>query len=400
MVYRPVKEILRQYALVLVDFSLGGGEGIKEKEVAYLQFDLPALPLALEVYRRLLEKKAYPLLKINEEKFLKIFYQIARDDQLEFLPKKYSKALVATIDHRISLIANRQPLLLKKIAPEKITRANKPAWLLKKWFGQKEDEGKFSWTIALYGTGGMANEAGLTVKDYWRQIIRACFLDEKNPIRKWQLVFRELEQIKKKLNSLSIDKIHLVAQNTDLWISLGEKRRFVGGSGRNIPSFEIFTSPDWRGVEGKIYFDFPLYRYGNLIQGIFLQFKNGRVTKANAKKNEKLLRQLIKQKNADRVGEFSLTDKRFSRISQFMAHTLYDENFGGSFGNVHLALGSSYHDCYSGEAKKLKDQDFERLGFNHSAEHCDLIAISNRLVEAVLRDGTKKIIYKNGKFVI
>jgi len=109
---------------------------------------------------------------------------------------------------------------------------------------------------------------------------------------------------------------------------------------------------------------------------------------------------MLKQKNADRIGEFSLTDKRFSKISKFMANTLYDENFGGKYGNSHLAVGSSYHDCYSGEVKKMEKKDWERLGFNESIEHCDIINTNRKTIEAIMKDGTKKIIYKDGLFVI
>lgn len=396
--FQPSKKILTNYARVLVDFALGGGEGIKEKQIVYLQYDQPALPLALAVYQRILEKGAYPMVKGLEENFSKIFYQIAKDDQLEFFPKKYYRSLVDTIDHRISLLAPRNPLLLKKADPRKIALANKPLWDLKKWYFEKENQGKFTWTLAFYGTSGLARQAKISLRDYWQQIIKACFLDETDPIGKWRKVFRELEILRNKINQLKIKRIHLLAKDTDLWIGLGEKRKFVGGSGRNIPSFEIFTSPDWRLIEGKIYFDFPLYRYGNIIKGIYLEFKNGKVVKAKAKENEKLLLEIIKQKNADRIGEFSLTDRRFSRITKFMANTLYDENFGGKYGNTHLALGSSYHDCFDVNLKKMKEKDFEKLGFNHSAEHVDIIATTDRIVEAVLVNGEKRVIYERGEF--
>ena len=185
-----------------------------------------------------------------------------------------------------------------------------------------------------------------------------------------------------------------------MWLTLGAKRKWLGASGANIPSFEIFTSPDWRGTNGHIYFDLPLYRYGNVIKDIYLEFNNGKVVKARAKKNQKLLEQLIKQKNADKVGEFSLTDKRFSKITEFMANTLYDENYGGKYGNTHIALGTSYHDAYSGATKKMKIKDWEKLGFNESPEHTDIIAKQDRTVTAVLKNKTKKTIYQHGKFTI
>lgn len=396
----PSKKILRKYAQVLVDFALSGGEGIKEKQVVYLQFDQPALPLAYEVFRRILERGGHPIVKQIEENFSKIFFQLAKKDQLIFFPKKYYRGLVDTIDHRISLIASRKPLLLKNIDPKKIALANQPLWHLKKWFFEKEAKGKFSWTLAIYGTAGMAKEAGLTIEEYWQQIIKACFLEEENPINKWQEIFKKLEKIKAKINDLPIKKIHLVAKDTDLWLVLGEKRKFVGGSGRNIPSFEIFTSPDWRGTEGKIFFDFPLYRYGNIVKGIYLEFKEGKVIKAKSEKNQRLLQEIIRQKNADKIGEFSLTDKRFSKITKFMANTLYDENFGGRFGNTHLALGSSYYDCYKGKGENFSEKDWERLGFNHSSEHCDMISTSDRKVEVILKNGVKKVIYQGGEFIL
>src|SRR5690606_31551434 len=104
---------------------------------------------------------------------------------------------------------------------------------------------------------------------------------------------------------------------------------------------------------------------------------------------------------ADKVGEFSLTDARFSRITRFMAETLFDENMGGEFGNTHIALGNSYHDCYDGNSADLNDTALaEKLGYNDSAGPTDTISTTNRTVTATLPDGSKKIIYKDGQFTM
>lgn len=398
--YIPDKKILENYAKVLIDFALGKGQGIKEKQVVYLQYDTEALPLALAVYKRILEKGAHPMVKGIEENFQKTMFEAANDDQLKFFPKEYTRSLVNTIDHRIYLIAPTDPFLLKNIDPKKIITANSEKQMLRKWLFEKEDQGKLTWTLCLYGTEGMARESGLLLKDFWQEIINACYLESKHPIVTWKKTFQQITDLKNKLNKLPVDKFHIISEGTDLYIKLGEKRIWQGGRGANIPSFEIFTSPDWRGVSGKIFFNFPLYRYGNIIKNIHLEFKDGRVVKAAADKNEKLLQEMIKQKNADKIGEFSLTDRRFSKISKFMANTLYDENFGGKFGNSHLAVGTSYHDCYNGDIKKMKTKDWEKLGFNESVEHCDIINTNPKTVEAIIKDGSKKVIYKNGLFVI
>lgn len=398
--YIPDKKILENYAKVMIDFALGKGEGVKPGQIVYLQYDSEALPLAIAVFKRILEKGAYPIVRGANEAFEKTMFETASDDQLKFFPKEYTKSLVDTIDHRIYLIAPTDPFLLKNINPKKIIIANSEKQMLRKWLFEKEDQGKLTWTLCLYGTEGMAKEADLTIQDFWQEIINACYLDKEGPIGVWKNTFAQINSLKSKLNNLPVDKYHFISDKTDLFISLGEKRKWQGGGGANIPSFEIFTSPDWRGVNGNIFFNFPLYRYGNIIKNIYLEFKDGKVTKAKADKNGKLLKEMISQKNADKIGEFSLTDKRFSKISKFMANTLYDENFGGEFGNSHLAVGTSYHDCYTGDIKSMTEKDWDNLGFNESVEHCDIINTNPKTIEAIMKDGSKKIIYKNGQFVI
>ena len=136
------------------------------------------------------------------------------------------------------------------------------------------------------------------------------------------------------------------------------------------------------------------------MKGVELKFKKGLVVEAKAKQNEKLLKQLISVPGGNRIGEYSLTDKRFSRITKFMAETLFDENIGGPNGNTHLAIGSSYHDCYNGNPAKLKKKDWAKLGFNDSAVHQDMISTRPRTVTAHLKNGKTKVIYKDGMFIV
>ena len=82
-----------------------------------------------------------------------------------------------------------------------------------------------------------------------------------------------------------------------------------------------------------------------------------------------------------------------------MAETLFDENIGGPQGNTHLALGMSFRDTYRGDASKLSKQQAQRLGFNDSSVHTDIMSTTPRTVIAHLKNGQEKIIYKNGQFV-
>jgi aminopeptidase len=268
------------------------------------------------------------------------------------------------------------------------------------WREAKENEGRFSWTLGLYGTPAQAAEAGLSEEEYWQEIIHACFLDEADPIARWREVSGQVRATMERLDALDIDSVHIEGEDVDLRIAIGERRRWVGGGGRNVPSFEIFTSPDWRGTEGWIALNQPLYRYGSLVRGIRLEFEGGRVVKASAEENEHLLTEMVATENADKLGEFSLTDRRFSRITKFMAHTLYDENIGGPFGNTHIALGKSYQDAYAGDPATVAKEEWEQLGFNNSSVHTDVISTSDRTVTATLRDGREQVIYAGGEFQI
>jgi aminopeptidase len=409
MSYTPPKKILENYAKVLVNFALGGGlkggAGIKRSDVVLVQAHESAKPLYAEVLRAIWKAGAHPISRYHPDneswfKFDREFYLHASEEQLSFFPAKLMKAQVDTIDHSLFIISETDKKALQGIDSRKIMRRGEVNRPYMDWRSEKENKGKLTWTLCLYGTPAMAKEAGLSEKEYWGQIIKSCFLDKKDPIKHWRKVFINIEKYKRKLNDLNIEKVHVKGPDVNLWVKIGEKRAWNGGSGRNIPSFEIFTSPDWRGTNGWIRFDKPLYRYGNLIEGIELEFKDGKVVKSKAKKNEKVLKAMIASQNADKIGEYSLTDRRFSRITKFMAETLFDENVGGPHGNTHLALGNSYHDCYKGNPGKVSKNEWARLGYNKSAVHTDIISTTPRVVTAYLPNGKTKIIYKNGQFTL
>jgi aminopeptidase len=398
--FTPSKEILEKYSKVLINFALNDGNGIKPGEVVYLVTQTPGIPLAKEIYRTIVKSGGHPLTIIQDDELKLISLQEGNDEQLGFFPDKFYRGLADQIDHYVRILAEEDPLFLSKADPKKVILSSRSTKPFRDWLDEKEDAGKFTWTLCMYGTNGAAKEAGMNIQEYWEQIERACFLHEIDPIAKWQEVTNKMQNILQKLNDMQIEKLHVKAKETDLWVKIGEKRKWLGGSGRNIPSFEIFTSPNWRGVEGTVYFDLPLYRYGNIIKDIRFEIKDGLIVKATATENEDLLREMLSQKNANKIGEYSLTDKRFSKINKFMANTLFDENFGGEFGNTHLAVGKAYHDACMVDPKDMTEKDFEALGYNDSPEHTDIIATSDREVTAYMKDGSNKKIYEGGEFIL
>ena len=404
MSYEPSEEIVDRYARLLVDFALGDGDGIKRGDTVRVVGSEETKPLFAEVCRAVWRSGGNVISEMSpaqDERFNleRDFYELADDAQLDHFPEKYRRGLLDEIDHLIYIDGSDYPQAMKDADPQKMMRRQAAFMPMIAWQQEKEAAGLLHWTIGLWGTAAMAAEAGITVEQYWDQIIKACFLDDPDPIARWRETLESIHHYRDWLNSLPIERLHLEAEEIDLWLTLGERRQWIGGSGRNIPSFEIFTSPDWRGTNGHVKFNEPLYSHGMIARGVRLEFTDGLVTGVSADENPELIEQIVAAPGGNRLGEFSMTDARLSRIDRFMASTLYDENVGGPFGNTHMAVGMSLADTFDGDATAVSDEEWEQLGYNlKAAVHNDIVSTTDRTVTAVMRDGSEQVIYADGRF--
>lgn len=400
------EQLLKKYAQVMVHYALNNGEGINKGDTVFLVGQECSKDLFMAIAREIYAAGGnlithYQPNNIRDNSLVRFLLENGSDEQIGFFAKPYWQGIVEATDHILFIIAEPDIHAFEGLPASKISRMNSARAPYMQMREKKEQEGKLSWSLCLYGTQSMADEAGLSLEDYWQQIIEACYLQEKDPVAKWKQVQQEIETIKDKLDALPIEKLHIKGDDVDLHIQIGEHRKWLSGGGKNIPSFEIFTSPDWRGTNGFIHFNQPLYYSGKRIAGVSLRFENGVVVESSATENEDALKEMIAQENADKVGEFSLTDKRHSRITKFMATTLYDENMGGAFGNTHIALGNAYKDTYTGDMATVSDEQWAAMGYNSCPKvHTDIISTSNRTVTATLRGGSEKVIYTNGEFVL
>jgi len=400
------ESILTKYAQVMVHYALNNGQGINKGDTVFLvgqecTKDL-FTAMAKEVYAaggNLITN--YQPNNLRETSLPRLLLQSGTDEQISFFAKPYWQGIVEATDHILFIISEPDVHYLEGIPSSKISLMNCARAPYMKMREKKEQEGKLSWSLCLYGTQSMADEAGLSLEDYWEQIIEACYLREDDPVSKWRTVQREIEEIKDKLDALQIDNLHIKGEDVDLQIKIGANRKWLSGGGKNIPSFEIFTSPDWRGTNGSIHFNQPLYYSGKRIAGVSLTFENGVIVSSSATENEEALKEMIAQESADKVGEFSLTDRRHSKITKFMATTLFDENMGGEFGNTHIAVGNAYKDTYPGDMASVSEEQWAEMGYNSCPKvHTDIISTSNRTVTATLINGEQKVIYKDGEFTL
>jgi aminopeptidase len=395
-------EQLGKYAEVLLwGLKKARKEKFKKNDVIMVQYDPAAIKLAENLYEMIIDGGMHPVQRMGLTVAMeRRFYEKSNDRQLVFRAPG-DKELIENLNGRIFLRAPDSLTHLKDIDSKKIGKfliSRKP---LREIMDRREERGLYSWTLCTLPTPELAHQAKTTLRSCTAQIVKACYLDQINPVGEWEQIYKNVGRIKTWLNRMNVKYFHIESQNVDLRITPGKQRKWVGISGHNIPSFEIFLSPDWRGTEGVYHANLPSFRSGNYIEGVRLTFEKGIAVKIQATVGEDFtVKQLTMDPGAGRIGEFSLTDKRFSRIDRFMADTLFDENFGGAYGNCHIALGSSYTDTYTGNPAEITKALKKKLGFNDSALHWDLVNTEQKTVTAHLWTGEKCLIYDNGQFRI
>jgi len=395
------KQLVRYADVLLWGLKTARTNRFKKNDIVLVRYNTPAVRLAEIIYAKLMDMGMHPIQRMNPTSTMeRSFFELSNAKQLIF-KQPGEDELFKRLNGSIFLHAPESITHLSDIDPKKIGKFAVAKKYLRDILEKRDQAGDFGWTLCTYPTTALARHAKLSKKAYAAQIVNACFLNRAAPVSHWKTIFTNATSIKKWLNSMNVRYYHIESANTDLKITPGKRRKWIGLSGHNIPSFEIFLSPDWRGTQGVYFANQPSFRSGNYVRNVRLEFKKGEVVKAEAQKGEAfLIKQLAMDKGANKVGEFSLTDKRFSRISTFMANTLLDENYGGTYGNCHVALGSSYSDTYDGNPKELSKVKKKQLGFNDSALHWDLVNTEKKRVVACLASGKKTTIYENGTFKI
>ena len=383
------ERLLERYADVLIwGLTKARKKKYKKGEIVRVYFDFPAVRLAEILQQKLIETGVNPVLRSGLTPAMeRNFFGLSEKSQLTFLTPG-DRELCESLNGSIYLYAPVSLTHLRDVDPKRIAVATVARKVLKDILDKRDSEGIFGWTLCMMPTLELARQAKLTMSQYEKQVIKACYLDCDDPAQEWEGIFRKVIGIKKWLNAMKVSFYHVEGKNVDLKITPGKHRKWVGISGHNIPSFELFLSPDWRGTEGRYYANMPSFRSGNYVTGAVFSFSKGNASVVRADEGEDFTRkQLAMDAGACRIGEFSLTDRRFSRIDRFMASTLYDENFGGKFGNCHIASRLLLRGHLLEEPCGPHNSHEKRTGFNDSALHWDLVNTEPKTVTAQWQRG-------------
>lgn len=237
-------------------------------------------------------------------------------------------------------------------------------------------------------------------------IMKMCMLDRANPINEWNDYIKRNNYYKNKLKELNVTRMHYTnSLGTDLYVEIPRNNNWFnldkcdakgGQIISNMPSYEIFTSPDYRKTNGIVYASRPLFYNDSCIKDFKLEFKNGKVISYSAKEGQKLLEEIINSDSNSRyLGEIALVpyNSPISNTGLVFNETLFDEN-----ASCHLALGDGFPKSIN-ENDLSKEQLLDR-GINQSNIHVDfMIGTKDLNIEADTEKG-KILIFKNGNFNI
>jgi len=206
----------------------------------------------------------------------------------------------------------------------------------------------------------------------WSQIERVCRLDEPDPAAAWRARVAQLADSAERLARAQLDSLHFQGEGTDLHVGLLPGVRWMGGGvttawGRdhvpNIPTEEVFTSPDPERTEGVVRSTKPLLVSGRAVTGLRMRFERGRAVEIDADSGADLLRQLAaRDEGAARLGEVALVDGsgRIGALQTIFRQTLLDENAAS-----HIAIGRGF--------TFLSDDPRSTERINMSAVHTDFM---------------------------
>ncbi|MCL2806748.1 MAG: aminopeptidase [Coriobacteriia bacterium] len=311
----------------------------------------------------------------------------------------------------LSIISD-DPLAMVGIDQSKLVEHSRSSYEACKPFQQAIAEGKLVWCIVAAAAPQWAQHvfpqlsAEEAVDKLWQAIFSAVRVNTADPLAAWQQHRKSFDARKAWLNSQHFDRLHFHSElGTNLVVGLNEKGLWQGGgdittSGTeffpNMPTEEIFTTPNRLRAEGIVYSSMPLIHYGSPIKDFSLSFKNGKVVDCSAKVGQDVLEAILSiDKGATRLGECALVpwDSPIQQSGILFFNTLFDEN-----ASCHLALGKGFSDCFEG-GQKLSEDELEAVGVNKSATHVDfMIGTANMSITGIKPDGHELPIFSKGNW--
>ena len=399
------EDLLDRYAELIVGF----GANVQPDQVLAIEGPPEAAPLVRRIARRAYERGARYVDVVYFDPLVKrIRIEAASEESPTWVPPWLGRRMLdlGELDAaRIVLTPIVPPGLLNGLDPSRAGRDRLPSVpeMLK-----IVDDRSVAWTISPFPTEAWAQvvfpelDPPSALEALWRDLEHVCRLDEPDPVEAWRRRIDEIWQVASRIDELDLDALRFAGPGTDLTVGLLPSSRFAKDGGRsttrtgihhapNLPTEELFTTPDPERTEGVVASTKPLDVGGSIVSGLRIRFDGGRAVEIDADANADALRErCATDEGASRLGEVALVDgeSRIGRLGRTFFNTLLDENSAS-----HLALGDAYATPVADPA------DLPRI--NESEIHVDFMVGSDEVsVSGVTRGGDKLPLLVGGAWQI
>jgi len=310
------------------------------------------------------------------------------------------------------MLVSDNPDIMNDVDSSKLDYASRFSRTSRPFYKKRQAINDVAWCIASVSTYGWANKVfngeKKCVEKLWDLIFSICLINNDDPITSWENKLLVCSKRCDSLNSLNIKSLHYTnSLGTDLYVGLSSGAKWCGAgeympNGRrivaNIPTEEIFTSPNRLDTQGIVYSSKPLVYNGYIIEDFWIKFKDGKVIDFDAKKGKDVLSSIIYgDETSCYLGECALVpyDSPISNSGVIFFTTLFDEN-----ASCHLALGTGFPNTLDGAFDKEKEELLS-MGLNVSDVHVDfMIGTSDLKIEGITYSGENVLIFENGNFCI
>jgi aminopeptidase len=328
------------FAVLLADWCLE----VEPNQQILIQTTTLAQAPAAALHRAVLERGAWPLLRLDPPGLAAGFYRHARAGQLDAVAP-IELAEISAADASVRIEAPADPRPLATVEPSLVARRARALGA----FRRARANGR--WAISIWPTPALAQTAGMSEDEYANFLSGALFLDQADPVAAWRALSARQQVIAQRLATAC--EVRIETDRTDLRLDVTGRTWINSDGRRNMPS-EVFTSPLESSASGMIHFDVLSMGRGAEVSGVDLKFVEGEVVTAHAELgDEHLQAALAIDAGARRLGELGIGTN--AGLTRATGSTLLDEKIAGT---IHLALGNSYP---------------EAGGLNESALHWDLI---------------------------
>jgi aminopeptidase len=308
----------------------------------------------------------------------------------------------------ISLTGNPHPTLMEGLDPTRLAKST-PIDLIQQVMPLITTN-KLAWTVVGAPTTGWADSVGVAdVAQLWDAVATAMRLDQADPVAAWQAHVAKLKARAAILNGHRFDRIRYRGPGTDLTLGLSPQSRWIGGSVENdagvefvpnMPTEEVFVSPDWRRAEGHVRTSAPFFlaTMGALVEDLALEIRDGTITGATAARGEQAVQAQFELIPRSRhFGEVAIVDADSAVASTGLVYKdmLFDENVGS-----HVAWGLGYTLGMDGSLDLTPEQRIAE-GLNQSDTHVDIVIGSPEVqIDGIHADGSVVPVTRGDEFVL